>query len=464
MNIQKTCELTEERCNKSHSGSDKLKIILGFLSLIIMAGQGIQLSNAAPKEPVSNLEGVVYVVSNDPVDNGNAILGYRRDHAGSLTPLPGSPFLTGGKGYATKEKEFGLPHFGPFDLDQNIIVNSEHTRLFATNGGSDTIAVFDIQPDGGLTAVKGSPFPSGGKNPVSLALAGDKLYVVNKNEDPERDMTKTKPNYTGFSVNKNGKLTPIPNSTIELSTASRSPTQALLVRDKFIFDGDFGRFPLASRVAMWGEDIKKDTPSMIRSFKINPNGTLTQHAPTPAPPGAFEGGLDVDNDGEPDPLMFGLQAHPKEPLIYVSMVSSARLAVFKYDNDGKLTFVRLVPNKGELICWIKINSAGTRAYTTNNGDNTVSVYDLANPANPVEIQTLKLKGDGHPYQMDLDSTEAFLHIVKHRTFPETPIGKGSELNVLKIKSDGTLEEVSSSPETLPVRDDLLARPQGVVAL
>ena len=132
MNIQKTCELTEERCNKSHSGSDKLKIILGFLSLIIMAGQGIQLSNAAPKEPVSNLEGVVYVVSNDPVDNGNAILGYRRDHAGSLTPLPGSPFLTGGKGYATKEKEFGLPHFGPFDLGSNAIFPQEGWSVLIT--------------------------------------------------------------------------------------------------------------------------------------------------------------------------------------------------------------------------------------------------------------------------------------------------------------------------------------------
>ncbi|GJL75232.1 hypothetical protein [Nitrosomonas sp.] len=457
-------QISIERKREKNYFHDNAKTIIGLFMLVLLATQDIQLGHATPKKPHSDLADVVYVVSNDPVKSGNAILGYRRDQSGNLVPLPGSPFLTGGKGYATKEKEFGLPHFGPFDLDQNIIVNNEQTRLFATNGGSDTIAVFDIQPDGGLIAVKGSPFPSGGKNPVSLALAGNKLYVVNKNEDPLRDMTQTKPNYTGFRVSNDGRLTPIPNSTIELTPASRSPTQALLVRDKFIFDGDFGRFPLASRVAMWGEEIKRDTPSMIRSFKINHNGTLTQHAPIPAPSGAFEGGLDVDDDGESDPLMFGLQAHPKEPLIYVSMVSSARLAVFKYDNDGKLSFVRLVPNKGQLICWIKINKEGTRAYTTNNGDNTVSVYDLADPTNPIEIQTLKLKGDGHPYQMDLDSSEEFLHIVKHRTFPETPIGKGSELNVLKIKLDGTLEEVASSPEVLPVRDDLLARPQGVVAL
>ena len=448
--------------NRANNDFIALRIFLLLVFLLVF----VNLAQTSKAETIKKSipDNIIYVVSNDPVENGNSILAYKRDQDGNLTPLSGSPFLTSGKGYATKEKEYGLPHFGPFDLDQNIIFNQEKTRLFATNGGSDSIAVFDIQSDGTLKAVPGSPFPSGGKNPVSLGLAGDKLYVVNKNEDPGRDMTKTKPNYTGFRVNPNGTLIPIPNSTIELATASRSPTQALIVKERFIFDGDFGRFPLASRVAMWGEDLKKDTPSMIRSFRIKPNGTLEQNPPTPAPPGAFDGGLDVDNDGEPDPLMFGLQKHPTKQLIYVSMVSGARMAVFSYDDRGKLSLENIVTNKGQLICWIKINKKGTRAYTTNNGDNTVSVYDLTDPINPKEIQTLKLKGNGHPYQLDLDSKESFMYIVKHRTFPETPIGKGNELDVLKIKEDGTLEEVSSSPIKLPVRDDLLARPQGVAAL
>lgn len=439
------------------------KIPLIFLLLLITSCYS-QIIFSSPNKSDRHLNGVVYVVSNDPVENGNAVLGYRRNEAGELTPLSGSPFLMGGKGYATIEEKFGLPHFGPFDLDQNIIVNDDQTLLFATNGGSDSIAVFHIRAYGKLEPVEGSPFPSGGKNPVSLALAGDKLYVVNKNEDPGRDMTKTKPNYTGFRVTKQGKLIPIPNSTLELPTASRSPTQVLLAENKFLFDGDFGRFPLASRVAMWGEKLKDDTPSMIRSFKINPNGTLTQYESIQAPPGAFEGGLDVDEDGKPDPLMFGLQVHPHRPIVYVSMVSSAKMAVFEYDKEGRLNFLRLVPNKGQLICWIKVNKAGTRAYTTNNGDNTVSVYDLTDPTHPVEIQTLELKGDGHPYQMDLDSTEGFLQIVKHRTFEQTPIGEGNVLNVLKVDSEGLLMEVESSPLKLPVRDDLLARPQGVAAL
>ncbi len=125
------------------------RIVLELFTLLIITTPWFSISHAVSNNK-KNLDGIVYVVSNDPVPNGNSILGYRRDHKGNLTPLTGSPFFMGGMGYATKEKELGLPHFGPFDLDQNIIVNPDHTLLFATNGGSDTIAVFNIQPDGGL--------------------------------------------------------------------------------------------------------------------------------------------------------------------------------------------------------------------------------------------------------------------------------------------------------------------------
>jgi hypothetical protein len=50
--------------------------------------------------------------------------------------------------------------------------------LFAVNSGSDTIAVFHIQGNGALTPVEGSPFPSGGNDPVSLGLNGNTLFVV----------------------------------------------------------------------------------------------------------------------------------------------------------------------------------------------------------------------------------------------------------------------------------------------
>ena len=276
-------------------------------------------------------------------------------------------------------------------------------------------------------------------------------------------MTRTLPNYTGFRIHNDGSLKPIPGSTIELPTPSRSPTQALIVEGRFLFDADFGSFPLPSRVAMWGPDLLEDEPSVIRAIRIEADGKLRDHEPLRPPPDAIQGGIDADGDGKPDALMFGLQVHPRERIVYVSYVSAARLGVYAYDDDGRLSFVRSVPNNGEIICWVLINRDGTRAYTTNNGDDTVSVYDLADPTLPIEIQTLHLKGHGHPYQLALDGSERFLHIVKHRTFKETPVGDGIVLNVLAVRPDGTLQELGTSPVALPVRDDLLARPQGVVA-
>ena len=92
------------------------------------------------------------------------------------------------------------------------------------------------------------------------------------------------------------------------------------------------------------------------------------------------------------------------------------------------------------------------------------VYVVSNDPVTDGNAVLGYEGDGHPYQIALDPSEQFLHIVEHRTFDETPVGEGNVLNVLRVDADGRLEEVPTSPLKLPVRDDLLARPQGVVAL
>lgn len=408
----------------------------------------------------STRRGVVYVVTNDPVPDGNAVLAYRNDGAGNLSPLPDLPFKTGGTGYATQHV---LPHFGPFDLDQNLMLSANGSRLFATNGGSDSIAVFDILDDGRLEPVPGSPFSSGGKNPVSIGFACDKLYVINKNDDPGREMRGSKPNYTGFRIEVNGRLTPIPGSTVELETPWRSPTQALVVDEKFIYDEDFGSFCVPAGVARWGEKLRNERPTLIRSMRIRADGSLKQLPPLEAPDGAFESGPNTTEGDKPDPLIFGLRAHPTEKLVYISYVTGDRLGVYEYDDSGRLNFIGMTSNSGKLICWIVINKTGRRAYTTNNASNTLSVYDLSNPRRPVEMTPIDLKGHGYPAQLALSSDDHWLYIVKNRTFHETPIGDGSVLNVLRVLPDGTVKEVGPSPVTLPVRDDLLARPQGVAA-
>jgi hypothetical protein len=92
---------------------------------------------------------------------GNSILTFKNDGNGNPTFLGSTP----ADGIGVFDKTFAL---GPFDSDQNLIVSDDGTLLFAVNSGSNSIAVFRITPNG-LQAVEGSPFASGGSDPVSLA-------------------------------------------------------------------------------------------------------------------------------------------------------------------------------------------------------------------------------------------------------------------------------------------------------
>ena len=167
-------------------------------------------SDAADSAPEAGVAtSVVYVETNDITAGHTAVLGYARAAAGSLTPLPGSPFSIGGTGVGNPTQ--GL---GPDDSDQEVIASPDHTRLFAVNAGSNTIAVLDIAADGSLTPVAGSPFPSGGIDPVSVGLSGKYLYVVNQDRDPAQDAGAGAPSYTAFTVAASGAWPIIRTSTL----------------------------------------------------------------------------------------------------------------------------------------------------------------------------------------------------------------------------------------------------------
>jgi DNA-binding beta-propeller fold protein YncE len=374
--------------------------------------------------------GVVYVESNIPVPGGNSIFAFRRDAGGNLTQLPGSPFLTRGTGVADPSLALG-----PFDSDQNVIANPEHTLLFAVNSGSNTIAVFRIHRDGSLTHVEGSPFPSGGINPVSVGIRDNILVVVNKNEDPAQKVPGALPNYTTFRVNPNGRLIPIQHSAVAVPAGS-SPSQALTVASaRLAFSTDF-------------------LGGLLESFVIERNGRLIRNPPQALPDAEFAG-------TNAPKLPLGLAVHPLLPVLYVGFTPINRIGVYRYDARGDLQFVRTVADSGGAVCWLIVNRAGTRLYASNTADNSISVFDLEDPWQPREIQHLVLRGVGSSFQLALDNEEAFLHVVDQRATAATPPGQGNNLHVLRVQADGTLWETASSPLELALPPD--TRPQGVVA-
>lgn len=362
----------------------------------------------------------VYVESNRA--DHNSILAYRND-GGTLSFL--GEFPTGGKGV------FDLSlKLGPFDSDQEVVANAEGTVLYAVNSGSDTIAAFRIKADGKLSRITGSPFPSGGTNPVSIGIARDTLAVVNKADDPSRPKL-NQPSYTSFSLAPDGALEngPLSDTIADIGSA---PSQAAISSGKrLIFDAQF----------LGGH---------LQSFLVDQDGALISED--------FEA---VDTSPGPEPL--GLWAHSARPILYAGLTSSNAVAVYTFDSTGHLEFIRTVPNSGKAICWIRSNADGTRLYTANTGDNSISVYDATQPLEPVEIEHLVLKGLGNAFQLTLDPREDFLYVVTQRGSASVPLGEGNTLHVLRIhKRTGKVSEEESSLVKFRVPPG--TRPQGVAAV
>lgn len=391
---------------------------------------------------------ILYVENN--LAAGNAILAYRQQADGSLVALAGSPFATGGAGFANPTQTLG-----PDDTDEPLTLSADKKRLFAVNQGSSTISVFNIGADGVLTPVSGSPFPSGGLNPCSLGLANDRLYVVNKSDDGNPATTDPAPTYTVFNIAGSGALTPLPNSTVA-ATVGTSPTHAYVAPSQRLLFTDEFLAPLSV--------------GTLHAFTIGSDGRLTSAAGSPVgPPPATNGGPTTTQ---------GIWSHPTQNVLYVGLPLQAKVAVYSYDGTtGALTYRSSVDAglKNGLInaiCWLRTNKAGTRLYTLNSGEGTVSVFDVTTPLTPTQIQVLPLKKLGPtfgpvpqvvtsaPFHLTFSPDEQTLFVVSQHLNPDFSTNY-NYIHALRIGTDGKLSE-PTEPVQPPV--PATARPQGAVSV
>jgi 6-phosphogluconolactonase (cycloisomerase 2 family) len=405
-----------------------LVLALGVIVVLALGG-GDKPAGDSTAPGRAQFDGTVYVESNLSAPGANSVLGFRY-RGGSLRPLDVTEYPTGGAGSQD------LSNSGVLDIDGSVAVSTERKLLFAVNASSDTIAVFRIGRDGELTPVEGSPFPSQGKGPASVDYRDGHLFVANKAHDGIRTLFREPPNYASFAVSKEGALTPVGKP--QPTAPAGSPTQAFVTPD--------GKLLLAT-------DLQGPEPysaGPLHSFKIGADGSLTPAAGSPFPldPQVLEG-------KQPRQAVWaqGLVALERERLVYAGVANLKLLVVYSYDPEsGRLTFVRSVPNKGSVLpCWTEMSPDGRFLYTGNAGNNTVSVFDIAaDPRNPRQIQTFKLKGGGNPWNFTLDPTGRFIFLVDMRAADFVPAGQGNELHTLAIGRDGRLSEPDYSPVPIPV--------------
>jgi len=392
--------------------------LAGFLSL-----GALRLSAGSPPSDI------IYLESNSTA--GNSILAYTFN----FTSAPVLTSTTPAGGIGVFDSTFAL---GPFDSDQNLIENQNGTLLFAVNSGSNNIAVFNIHPDGSLSPVHDSPFPSGGTDPVSVGLNGNTLVVINKDQDPAQAGTAAAavlPNYTTFNVSPGGQLAPVPDSTVSVAVGS-SPSQALIAsQDNVVFGADF-------------------LGGLVQSFSLDPHGALDQNLPQPLPSSIFTG-----LTGGRLPL--GMRTHPFLRILYVDITPVSKVAVYTYDPQGHLTFVRAVADAGAAPCWAIVNHAGTHLYVTNTGDNSIEVYSLADPLNPTEVQHFMMDSNngGAVFSTVIDHSDEWIYVSSEQSGATASVSANA-FHTLKVGADGTLSE-PFPPTVLPVTSTPPVRVQGI---
>jgi 6-phosphogluconolactonase len=343
----------------------------------------------------SPASGHVYV--NNNTAGHNTISGFDRHADGTLTPIVGTPFDAGGAGVGSPTGSAGA-----------LQETSDGRYLLAVDAAANEIAVLKIKADGSLRLVEREP--SNGTTPISIATYGQLVYVANTGAGGS--------NYTGFTLNAGGHLSPIAGSTYAL------PDNAL--PGQVLFSGD-GRHLAGMRVG------PNAGPSFIDSFSVGADGRLT-----PAPGSPFA----AQRIGP-----FGSQFRPSDPnQLFVSNAHDGALngsvSVYDVGADGTLTPVAGSPfaDLQTAPCWVAISHDGANLYAINTGSSSVSSYSIAASGALSLLGSTPLDGTGlRPFDAALDPADSYLYIVD---------AGAAKITVFAVDG-GTLTELSSSPVAIP---------------
>ena len=375
-----------------------------LLSLAAAAAAAIAVVPAAASASVQASPVVGHVYVNDNTAGANTIGAFDRHADGTLTPEAGSPFAAGGAGTGA-----GLASQGALQI------SPDGRFLIAADAGSNQISVLRIRGNGSLKLVHGGVVPSGGALPVSIAIHGDLVYVANSGNGGS--------NYTGFRLGSNGRLSPIPGSTVTLA-AGAAPADVL-------FNG--------TGTKLVGAELGT---SLIDSFTVDFDGRLIA-----APGSPFQGqGLGP----------FGSEFRPTNPnQLFVSNAHNGAglgtISAFTDSPNGTLTPVAGSPfaDNQTAPCWVEITHDGQFLFTSNTGSGTISRYQIAPDGTLTLLGSTQARGTNiGAVDVRLSPDGRFLYL------DEVAVGKVAAFAV----ADGNLTELATSPFTLPAG----AAPAGIV--
>lgn len=302
----------------------RYSIFAGALGLATAAAPAVAGADQAPGFPSFHpgADQAVFVQTDNPA--GNQVVAYHRNGDGTL--VAAGTYATGGLGGVLNGSQ--VDHLAS---QGSLAYDPAQGLLYAVNAGSNTISVFSVHGDTlSLLQVE----PSGGTFPVSVAVHGHSVYVLNA-------LSASVQGYVSFF----GRLFPLPGSSRSLGfTVPGDTTQFVSTPGQVAFSPDGSQLLVTTKAS--GSDI--DT------FNVGWFGYLS-----PSP---------VVNP-EPGTVPFAMTFDAANRLVVADAGTDA-LSTFVLASNGTLSPVSTLATGQAATCWVA--SAQGFFYASNAGSANLS--------------------------------------------------------------------------------------------
>lgn len=401
-----------------------------FISAFAVSAHGLALTEAN-----ATTVNRVYVLSN--LGAGNTVLVYDRAEDGVLTFL--QEVSTGGFGSGPGELPPPLPPLpGPIPLDsQDALIKTQDGRfLIAVNAESNDLSVLAISKDGlSLTDKQ----PSNGSFPVSVTEHGGLVYVANAGQTPD-EFPGAFPSISGFRLDGDGKLHPVPDSRRIAGSANASAADIVFSPDgKILVMTELnGNMVDVFRMGIDGRPIDE---TRMAANSLTPFGAQFAR-------GNILGIVETDDTSR---------------RLAVNNETSA--SSYRETEDGRLEPIsKAVPSGETAACWIRFTPDGQFAFAVNAGSGSISTYRLSDSGELSLVSGITVNTGGPfslPIDSDITADGKFLYVIAAldglNGVPKIPLpADAANIQVYQIGSDGSLTLVSKTTGVPFVSEGIVA--------
>ncbi|GAA1942047.1 lactonase family protein [Kitasatospora viridis] len=287
--------------------------------------------SVAAEAPREGGHDAVFVQTDNPA--GNQVVAYHRGEDGQLTQR--EVYDTGGQG--GKLDGSMVDHLAS---QGSLTYDPEHALLYAANAGSNTVTVFAVDGD---RLTRRQVVDSGGCFPVSVAVRGDSVFVLNALDGGS---------VQGFTVH-DGRLDARPDRHRDLGLDPNATPQFTNTPGQVGFTGDGRQLVVTTKANGNNLDV----------FDLAPDGTPAATPTVTNLPGAV-------------PFAFV----PNGPRgLFLTEAGPNALATLHVHHDGTATQQALAATNQSATCWV--TRIGDLLYVSNAGSSTVT--------------TIRATDDGH---------------------------------------------------------------------